>query len=363
FSAVDRLRLLWEERRFLFRISIYGLALFTLIAFLIAKRYESSAVLMPPDDQSSSGMMLAATLASKVTGSLGGIAGDMLGLKSSGDLFIGILRSRTVQDDLINKFDLRKEYGTSEWDKTRKVLTTRTMISADRKSGIITITLTDNDPTRAAAITGEYVSELNTVVSQLSTSSAHRERVFLEERLAQVKQDLETAEKDFSEFASKNATIDIKEQGRAMVQGAATVEGQLIAAQSELQGLKQIYAENNVRVRSLRARIAELQSQLQQLGGKQEIVADATSSQGRDLYPSIRKLPLLGVPYADLYRGTKVQEAVFESLTQEYELAKVAEAKEIPSVKVLDPANVPERKSFPPRLAIMFLGTFLCFAS
>src|SRR5207253_8328013 len=89
FSAVDRVRLLWEERRFLFRISIYGLALFTLIAFLIAKRYESSAVLMPPDDQSSSGMMLAATLASKVTGSLGGIAGDMLGLKSSGDLFIG----------------------------------------------------------------------------------------------------------------------------------------------------------------------------------------------------------------------------------------------------------------------------------
>ena len=86
--AVDRLRLLWEERRFLFRISIYGLALFTLIAFLVPKRYESSAVLMPPDDQSSSGMMLAATLASKVSGGLGGIAGDMLGLKSSGDLFI-----------------------------------------------------------------------------------------------------------------------------------------------------------------------------------------------------------------------------------------------------------------------------------
>ena len=111
--AVDRLRLLWEERRFLFRISAYGLALFTLFAFLIPKRYESSAVLMPPDDQSSSGMMLAATLASKVTDGLGGIAGDVLGLKSSGDLFIGILRSRTVQDDLITKFDLRKEYGTS----------------------------------------------------------------------------------------------------------------------------------------------------------------------------------------------------------------------------------------------------------
>jgi len=360
--AVDRLRLLWEERRFLFRISVYGLALFTLLAFLIPKRYESSAVLMPPDDQSSSGMMLAATLASKVSGGLGGIAGDMLGLKSSGDLFIGILRSRTVQDDLITKFDLRKEYGTSQWDKTRRILAARTMISEDRKSGIITINVTDNDPRRAAAVAGEYVAELNTVVSQLSTSSAHRERVFLEERLSQVKQDLESAEKDFSQFASKNGAIDIKEQGRAMVESAATLEGQLIAAQSELQGLKQIYSENNVRVRSLKARLSELQNQLQQMGGKQEIGADATASDNNDLYPSIRKLPLLGVPYADLYRRTRVQEAVFESLTQEYELAKVAEAKEIPSVRVLDPPDVPEHKSFPPRLVIMVLGLIFSLA-
>lgn len=306
--------------------------------------------------------MLAATLASKVTGSLGGIAGDVLGLKSSGDLFIGILRSRTVQDDLINKFDLRKVYRTRQWDQTRRILTSRTMISEDRKSGIITITVTDQDPRRASAVASEYVAELNTVVSQLSTSSAHRERVFLEGRLAQVKQDLESAEKDFSQFASKNGAIDIKEQGRAMVESAASLDGQLIAAQSELEGLKQIYSENNVRVRSLRARISELQTQLQRLGGKQEIATDVASSDSGDLYPSIRKLPLLGVPYADLYRRTRVQEAVFESLTQEYELAKVAEAKEIPSVRVLDPPDVPEHKSFPPRLAIMFLGSLLCCA-
>jgi uncharacterized protein involved in exopolysaccharide biosynthesis len=360
--AVDRLRLLWEERRFLFRIAIYGLAFFTALAFLIPKRYESSALLMPPDDQSSSGMMLAAAFASKVSGSMGEVAGDMMGLKSSGDLFIGILRSRTVQDDLITKFDLRKEYGTKRWDQTRKILTTRTMISADRKSGIITITVTDNDPRRAAAVAGEYVAELNIVVSQLNTSSAHRERVFLEERLTQVKQDLESAEKDFSQFASKSGAIDIKEQGRAMVESAAVLEGQLIAAQSELQGLKQIYSENNVRVRSLHARIAELQSQLQQMGGKQEVGAEAAASDSNDLYPSIRKLPLLGVPYADLYRRTRVQEAVFETLTREYELAKVAEAKEVPTVRLLDPPDVPERKSFPPRAVIMILGLIFSLA-
>lgn len=359
--AIARLRLLWDRRRVLARATLGGLLLATVIAFITPKRYQSTTQLMPPDDQTGSGMAMAAALAGRMSGALSGLAGDALGLKSSGDLFIGILNSRTVQDDVVNKCDLRKVYGTSRADLARRRLAENTAISQDRKSGIITIAVTDHSAQRAAAIAGEYVAELNTVASQLSTSSAHRERVFLEGRLAQVKEDLESAEKDFSEFASKNAAIDIKEQGRAMVESAATVEGQLIAAQSELQGVKQIYSENNVRVRSLRARISELQSQLQRLGGKQEIAADAAKSDTGDLYPSIRKLPLLGVPYADLYRRTRVQEAVFESLTQEYELAKVAEAKELPSVKVLDPPNVPEHKSFPPRLTIMALGTLLSF--
>src|SRR5437667_2247412 len=148
-----------------------------------------------------------------------------------------------------------------------------------------------------------------------------------------------------------------------MVEAAASLQGQYIAAQSELEGLKQIYTDNNVRVRSVKARIAELKHQLERIGGKGEDAA-ATSTTGQQqeaLYPSIRKLPLLGVTYADLYRRTRVQEAVFESLTKEYELAKVQEVKEIPTVKVLDSPNIPERKSFPPRLLIMFLGSAFAF--
>ena len=123
--------------------------------------------------------------------------------------------------------------------------------------------MTDNNPKRAAAIAGSYVDELDTLMAELTTSSAHRERVFLEQRLAGVNQDLETAEKEFGQFASKNATLDITEQGKAMVMAAATLEGQLIAAQSELEGLKQIYTDSNVRVRSVEARISELRKQLQ----------------------------------------------------------------------------------------------------
>ncbi len=216
-QSVARLRLLWERRRFLFRAAAGGLLAATLLAFLIPKRYESTTRLMPPDDQQGSGMALMAALSGKMTGGLGGLAGDVLGLKSSGALFVGILRSRTVEDELIQKFDLRKVYWQRGWDGTRRILDSNTAISEDRKSGLITITVTDRNPQRAAAMAEEYVAELNLVVSELNTSSAHRERVFLEERLAQVKEDLAAAEKAFSQFASKNGTIDIKEQGKAMV--------------------------------------------------------------------------------------------------------------------------------------------------
>ena len=361
-TAVQWLRLLWERRRLLARAAVAGFLAGTLVAFVLPKRFESTTELMPPDNQSSSGMAMMAAVAAKTSSGLGAVAGDLLGIKSSGALFIGILRSRTVEDRLIERFDLKKVYGARLEEAARRRLGENTSISEDRKSGIISITVTDGDPKRAAAIAQAYVSELDRLVAQLSTSSARRERNFLEERLKTVQLDLESAEKDFSQFASKNSAIDIKEQGRAMVEAAATLEGQLIAAKSELGGLKQIYTDNNVRVRATRARIAELQNQLEKIGGKGESTSSASSAQGDPLYPSIRKLPLLGVAFADLYRRTKVQEVVFEALTQQYELAKVQEAKETPSVKVLDDARVPERKSFPPRLMIMILCTFLALA-
>ncbi len=356
-EMVRKLSLLWQRRSFLFRAAVIGLASATLVAFLIPKQYESTTRLMPPDDGPRSEMALVATLAGK--GGLGALAGDVLGLKSSGDLFVGILKSRTVQDDVVEKFDLRKIYGKKRREDARRELASNSSISEDRKSGIITVVVTDRDPRRAAAMAQQYLDALNTVVSGVSTSSARRERIFLEGRLQQVKQDLETAERDFSDYASKTGAIDIKEQGKAMLVAAATLQGELIAAESQLEGLRQIYTDNNVRIRSVRARVAELRAQLEKVGGKQDVTNEAASSKDDSLYPSIRKLPVLGVTYADLYRRTRVQEAVFETLTQEYELAKVAEAKEIPSVKVLDSPNVPEKNSFPPRLAIVFLGISL----
>lgn len=361
-NALVRLRLLWEHRGLLLRVGICAVLASTLIAFLIPDRYESTARLMPPDNQSTSGLATAvAAISGGAAGGLTGIASDALGLKSSSDVFVGVLSSRTVQDSLIQQFDLKKLYGDRRMDDARRDLAGRTSLSVDRKSQIITINVTDHNPERAAAMGKAYIEELNRLVAGLSTSSARRERIFLEERLQAVSKDLESAEKEFSQFSSRNTAIDIKEQGKAMVEAAATLQGQLIAAQSELEGLKQIYTDNNVRVRSVRARIGELRRQLEKIGGKGEDTLAPSGQQSDSLYPSIRKLPLLGVQYADLYRRTRVQETVFETLTKEYELTKVQEVKEIPTVKVLDSPNLPDRKSFPPRLLIVLLGTTVVF--
>jgi len=361
-QAIASLRLLWESRRFLGRVACTGLLLSALVAIFISSRYESVVRLMPPDPQSGSGLaMAAATLSGGSAGGLGGMASDLLGLKGSSDLLVGVINSRTVEDKLIQKFDLRKVYGVRRMEDARKNLARWTDISVDRKSQIITITVTDKSPQRAAAIAQDYVEELNRTLAEVSTSSARCERIFLEGRLQAVNKDLEASERDFSQFASKNEAIDIKEQGKAMVDAAATLQGQYIAARSELEGLKQVYADSNVRVRSAQARLAELENQLKKVGGESDSTSLEKATQGDSLYPSIRKLPLLGVTYADLYRKTKVQETVFETLTQQYELAKIQEAKEIPTVKVLDSPNIPERKSSPHRTLIALLGAASAF--
>jgi capsule polysaccharide export protein KpsE/RkpR len=357
-KRIARIGRLWDQRKLLGKFVACGVVTALLIAFLIPSRYASTTRLMPPDPPAGAGMTMLAGIAGKMGASFGALGGDLLGINTSADLFVGVLQSRTVQDSLITKFDLRQVYGEKRWIDARKELARRTDISLDRKSGILTIQVIDNNPKRASAMAQEYVAQLNDVVTQLNTSSAHRERVFLQERLEQVKSDLESSEKDFSEFASKNATIDIKEQGKAMVDAAAIVEGQWIAAQTELQGLRQIYADQNVRVRTAQARVNEFHRQLLKMGGKQESeVGD--SSKDDSLYPSIRKLPLLGVTYADLYRQTKVEESVFETLTQQDEIAKVQEAKEVPSVKVLDAADIPEKKIFPSRILFILIGALL----
>lgn len=337
-----------------------GLVIFGTIAFLIPKRYEAVARLMPPDQVNSSGALMSALMASG-GGFLADLGSSALGMHTSGATVVGVLNSRTVQDDIINEFDLKHVYRAKRQEDARKFLQGYSSIAEDRKSGIITIAVQDRSPERAAKLAQAYVNDLNSRMASLTTSAAHRERVFLEERLGKVKEQLDEATLRLSQFSSKNKTLDPQIQGKAMLDAASALQGQLIGAETELSGLQQIYGSENYRVKAASARVGELRAKLRTMSGSQPNGSDISNA----LYPSLEQLPLLGNTYYELARQAKVDEAIYEVLIKQYELAKVEEAKELPSIKVLDEPVVPERKSFPPRLLIAIGGamlTFICVA-
>jgi uncharacterized protein involved in exopolysaccharide biosynthesis len=347
----DALYRLWLQRRQIFRWVVLGFVLSLVVAWRYPK-YESTAQIMPPDS-SGSGLASLLPALSKSPGLIG-MASDMMGMKSTSAIFARVLESRTVQDHLIDRFDLRKRYSQKYWEDARKKLTKRTVIAEDKKSGVIAISVQDHDAALATELANAYVEELGSVLAKVSTSAARRERIFIEQRLTDENNNLQDAERQFSQFASSNMALDVPEQTKVEVEAAARLQGELIASKAQLEGLKETYTEENIRVKSVQAHVNELQRELAKINsGRGSTVQDATSP-----YPSVKNLPLLGVKWADLYRQTKIRETVVELLTQQYEMARIQEAKEIPSVKVLDPASNPERRE-PSWKLVIVLGTFL----
>jgi uncharacterized protein involved in exopolysaccharide biosynthesis len=357
--AVANLRLLWEKRRFLGYVAAIGLLLSILIAFLIPNRYDCVARLIPPENPP--GLAQAAVALAGGSAGLGTIASQLLAQKSTSEFLVGVLTSSSVQDTLIQKFNLRKVYREPRIEDTRDALARHSSISIDHKNQIVTIVVQDEKPQRAAAMAQTYIDELNRTLTEVSTSSARRERIFLEGRLQTVKQDLEEDEKEFSQYSSGNSAI-ASNGSKARGQATATLQGPNIAARSDPEAPRQLETDSNARVRALQARVAELEKQLREAGSKDESASPEKGAQGDARYPWVRKLPALGVPYADLYRRTMILETLFDMLTQEYELAGVQEAKGIPTVQVLDRPIIPERKSFPPRPLFVVLGTVLALA-
>ena len=347
----DALYHLWLQRRQIFRWVVLGFVLSLVVAWRYPK-YESTAQIMPPDS-GGSGLSSLLPALSKSPGLIG-MAGDMMGMKSTSAIFARVLESRTVQDHLIDRFDLRKRYHQKYWEDARKKLTKRTIISEDKKSGVIAISVQDHDAALATELANAYVEELGSVMAKVSTSAARRERIFVEQRLADENKNLQDAERQFSQFASANMALDVPEQTKVTVEAAARLQGELIAAKAQLEALKQTYTEENIRVKSVQAHVNELERELAKINsGRAPNVQDPTNP-----YPSVKSLPILGVKWEDLYRQTKIRETVVELLTQQFEMARIQEAKEIPSVKVLDPASTPEKRS-PSWQYIISMGTLL----
>jgi uncharacterized protein involved in exopolysaccharide biosynthesis len=349
------LRLCWFKRKTVFTILAIGISISLAIALLEKNVYTSTTTFMPPDSMSASSNLLGMMASSSAATSIGS---QMLGLETPGELYVSILQSRNVLDGLISRFALANYYQAHMMIDARKSLARDTQVSIDRKSGVISVSVTVTNPGLAANIARGYVTELNRVLTEASTSSARSERIFLEGRVKEVKQQLDDYSKALSQFSTKSGTIDMPNQARSMVDAGLRLQTELITGRSQLAGLLQTYAPDNPRVRAVQARNAELQRQIDALGGKNQPPASDNDLQ-KGGYPSAGELPTLGLTYYDLQRKVQVQEALWEALTRQLETARVQEAEQTPAARILDVADVPERKSGPSRRLALMIGTVL----
>jgi tyrosine-protein kinase Etk/Wzc len=350
-NLIDLFLVLLRHKKMIFLIVFAAIVLSVVYSLLKPDIYTARARLLPPQQPTPglSGLLL------QGGGPLGDLAGSFFGGKSSSDLYVGILESRSVADKIINKFDLKKLYEEESLEKTYKLLAKQTSITVSRKTQIINISVDDPDPKRAADMANTYVEALDRINRTVNITEGHRKRVFLEDRLGKVKEDLIRAEGDLRSFQEKYKLVSIDQQAKAAIEGAATIKGEIIAAQTELEVLKQFGTERQNEAVMLRSKIKELQNQLN------KIEVGNPNNEIKDFNIPFKEFPALGMKLARLMREAKIQEEVFKLITTQHELAKIEEAKDVNTIQVLDRAVAPDRKSRPHRSLIVILTAAVAF--
>lgn len=309
--------------------------------------YSATAKVLPPQKEAAGGL-------SSVLGQMGGVAGLAVGGLGSGtDLYLGILRSRSVADEVVRRLDLTTLYKTENPELARINLEASVRMQAG-KDGIINIIAEDTDPKRAARVANMYVDELGRTTVRLNLSKAGAERIFIEKRLELVKSDLKKAEDDIKAYSERNSVVQVDSQAKVTIEGIARMKAELASKEVQLAVLRSRQTDQSTEVRAIQAGITRLQGELAKMSG---------SGIGGQGIPSIGTVPGLGLEYARKMRELKIQETVFEQLTKQYEMAKLSEAKDSSSFQVLDMAVAPSVKSKPRRSAIVISATLVAFAA
>lgn len=326
---------------------IVGVAIVSSITYsLIATpRYASTASILPPQQE--------APMASQLSGGLGALAGGFLGMSTPVDQWLAILKSEAVVDAIIKRFDLMKVFRAQTMDDARRTVTSMVRVSKS-KEGIISVTIEDVDPERASAMANAFVEELDRINKGIVTTSGKRTRVFVEERLKGAKEELGKAEDAIKRFQEANRALKLDDQSKAIIEAIGTVKGQLMAKEVELQTFLSYAMPDNPQAQLLKTQVEELKERLREL---EEGKGLSDNSVREDIFIPTTRIPDLTLRYTRLLRDAKVQQALFELLTQQYEVARIQEAKDTPTVQVLDVAKIPERRSKPKRTMIVMLST------
>jgi uncharacterized protein involved in exopolysaccharide biosynthesis len=283
------------------------------------------------------------------------MAGSSLGIKSAGDMYVSLFRSRTIEDSLIQRFGLMARYGKKKISDARTAFEDHTKVGYGAKDGLITISVTDRDPRQAAEIANGYVDEFRKLSANLAITEASQRRVFFQQQLLEADQNLATAEEAMKHTEQSTGVLQVDSQARSLIESAAILRGQVVAKEVELQGMRSYATDDNPQMVMANQELAALKTQLAKLGGSEE-------NAGSEIIVPKGDIPEAGMEYVRKLRDVKYYETIVELIAKQFEAAKLDEARQGAIVQVVDVAVPPDKRSFPKRtitvLGAMLLGFF-----
>ena len=324
-----------------------------------------------PMNEAIRGLGLATALAtSGVAQAVPGLS--MPSLTPQRDIFVSILKSRSMAQDVVQRFDLQTRYEALFQSDAIRRLSGMTTVTLS-KDGVISVEVEETDPQLAAEIANFYVANLDQMLTRFATTEASKQRVFIADRLTETERELRRAEEALRQFQETNKVIALQEQARGAAETAAQLKGEIMASEVQLEVMRKFATDANPEVVKLKQRIQEMKRHLSGMQyGKGWVLPAENRNPGEprnEIHIPFAQVPELGLELARLMRDVKVQETVYTLLTQQLEQAKIAEVRDMPTVQALDKAVPADRKSKPKtvfNMAIagitsLFVGILLAF--
>ena len=320
-------------------------------ALLWPKTFTARATLLAPGSQQQSGS--AAALAA--LGSLGAIGGlgSGLGVKTPDELYVALLKSDSVQRALADRFDLMTRYNAKTYEALRKKMPDYIHVSSDKKSGVISVEVDDEEPKFAAELANAHAGEVTKLLGRLAVSEAQLRRLFFEKQLNETKENLVRAEQNLRNVQEKSGVIVLDKQAEALITGAAQVRALIAEREVQLKVLRTSATEQNPDVIRLSSELRALRTELARMESSQG------GSAGSAVDMPVGRLPEAGIEYVRARRELKLQETLLEAMIRQYEAAKLDEAKEGPALQQVDIALPPDHKSKPSVALTAIAGTLL----
>jgi tyrosine-protein kinase Etk/Wzc len=350
---IDFLSVIIKYRKFIFRFILFITVITTGIALLLPKWYKSTASVFPAEKADLLGGLEG--IASLAKSFSPGKALSSLSGNSETDRYVAILKSATVLNAVIQKFDLVHVYDITSYpmEKTAKELLSNVEFTVETE-GNLTITVYDNDPQRAADMANYFVEMLNTKNTELQVQNAHGNRQFIEERYKKNLSDMAAAEDSLKTFQKNYGVIALPEQVEASIKAVAEITGQLAIKEVQANVLRRTQSLDNPTLRATQIEIDEIRNKLSQMNSGVNF-----SKNEMNVFVPFSKMPDLGSEYIRRFRDVEIQYKILQFITPLYEQAKVEEKRQTPSVLVLDKAGPAERKS-KPKISLFCLLGFTC---